>query len=619
MKSKRRARWLIATAVGAGCWALLSGGALAQQRVGTDGRALDSNNRIGASGLNESGSRGPAHIAGNQIVTGNVTSGLEFRGPIRYTDPFAFRAPTAGIISDRFIRGSSGVPIQGVTQNNNAGVARPFYGESQTVERPPGFTLEAPGTGFVPAPRISREAGDLRLGRPLDAPITRLPAPGQLILPGPVDPNTQQPTVITASPLYGVRQWNFEEQADQQFLVGLNKPGRQRSRLDDRTLEIMRSELMQSEEEESQQTDRTSRRDPSGVRFDLRLDTPADAPRNDPLSSQVQDAPSNQPLSGDVRTNEKSGQRLMTAPERQSKQYAELRRRLQRYNRLPESMQELEAHRQYNEQLRAKQNAEEKEKDASAEKTATATPGPGAGSGTGAQTPGQVTTPGTTPQEQSPLEKIGIPDYAKRSKEILEGTTDTPSERTPIPGSIRDDQSSPKEQPLQITSLATGVQAKGLADFLREAEDLMKQGKFYSALDQYDLAEQVAPNNPMVPLGRAIAELGAGYYNRAEQHLRDAFTQDPALLMGQYDLKNFLGEERLDFLWTDLKAIANREAKEPRPVFLLAFIDYNTKNQNAAAYLDLAEKRAPAGDEFYSMLRKYWNLPQSRPVDDDNK
>ena len=37
----------------------------------------------------------------------------------------------------------------------------------------------------------------------------------------------------------------------------------------------------------------------------------------------------------------------------------------------------------------------------------------------------------------------------------------------------------------------------------------MKQGKFTAALEQYDLCEQLDPNNPFVLLGRANAELGA--------------------------------------------------------------------------------------------------------------
>ena len=98
--------------------------------------------------------------------------------------------------------------------------------------------------------------------------------------------------------------------------------------------------------------------------------------------------------------------------------------------------------------------------------------------------------------------------------------------------------------------------------------------------------------------------------------------KDNALLMAQYDLHKFIGDERLNFLVADLKEIASKEKNEPRTVFLLAYIMYNTGNERrTAAYLDLAEKRAGGSDQFYQMLRKYWVLPTDAgsPPEDMNK
>jgi tetratricopeptide (TPR) repeat protein len=144
---------------------------------------------------------------------------------------------------------------------------------------------------------------------------------------------------------------------------------------------------------------------------------------------------------------------------------------------------------------------------------------------------------------------------------------------------------------------------------LRNAEDLMKQGKYLSALDQYMLAERVAPNNPLVGLGRAHSELAGAYYRRAEQDLRQALTHDPTLMMGQYDLKAMIGQERLETLVKDLKDVAKRQEKDPGPVFLLAYLAYNTGSQSSAAmYLDEAEKRAGGRDNFYRLVRSHWTL-----------
>jgi hypothetical protein len=87
--------------------------------------------------------------------------------------------------------------------------------------------------------------------------------------------------------------------------------------------------------------------------------------------------------------------------------------------------------------------------------------------------------------------------------------------------------------------------------------------------------------------------------------------------MAQYDLKGFLGQERLEFLVNDLRSISNKETNEPRSVFLLAFIDYNTGNaRRASAYLDLAERRAGKPDPLYQNMRKLWNLPAAQGGDE---
>ena len=114
---------------------------------------------------------------------------------------------------------------------------RPFYGETTTAVRPPGFVEVRRARATCP-PRSSRaRPGDLRLGTAVRRPAAQRPrSPASSSSPGPSTP-TRSSTVITASPLYGVRQWNFGQQNDQQFLEGLSQPGAQRARLDDRTLQ----------------------------------------------------------------------------------------------------------------------------------------------------------------------------------------------------------------------------------------------------------------------------------------------------------------------------------------------------------------------------------------------
>jgi hypothetical protein len=565
--------------------------AMAQYRTGSDGHLLDANNRIGSGGLNSNNSvASPGHgtdMLGNDIVTGNVTGGQQFRGFVPYTAPTAFRGNLPGEGLDRFVAQSSGAPI-GNIPNNNAQVVQPFIGASQFSPQPQGFVQQPGSNAYVPQPPIVQQPSDARLGQTLDIPQVSLPAPGQLILPGPVDPNTQTSSVITASPLYGVREWNSAQAADQAFLANnVSGTNSQSPKLDPVTLQKLRSELTQpppplANQLNQQQNNPQSLNNAVGV--------PLESPLNQPLNSDINANPNGLnnggiQIANNLSTGQSLQQQFLISPQQQSTQYAALQQRFQQYaigNRPlgTTSQQRLN-------QQRPQQGVQ------------TNVPA----------SPSAPLASGQAPNRSAPMmvPPSGTPSSAAQPA--------TPSQQPQTPQSAvaavpQITQSGEKPRPLQIHSLAEGVQAKGLADLLTEAETQMKAGHFHSALEQYELAEQVAPNNPLILLGRANAELGQSYYTRADTHLRQAFSGDQALLMGQYDLNTLLGQDRLQFLVSDLKAIAQRETKESRPLFLLAYIAYNTGSERkAAAYLDLAEKRAGGSDPVYDLVRKYWSLP----------
>jgi tetratricopeptide (TPR) repeat protein len=180
----------------------------------------------------------------------------------------------------------------------------------------------------------------------------------------------------------------------------------------------------------------------------------------------------------------------------------------------------------------------------------------------------------------------------------------------PRPGEAGANKPKEKPKPIRITSFAAGVQARGLADLMQNAEALMKEGKYSSAIRQYEAAEQVAPNNGLILIGRATAELGASFYRRADTSLREAFLLDQSMMLAQYDLRQMIGDDRLQFVVRELKDLANKEPQNPSPLFLLAFIAYNTGNEvNAAGFLDQADKRAAGNDAVIKMVREHWALP----------
>jgi predicted Zn-dependent protease len=143
----------------------------------------------------------------------------------------------------------------------------------------------------------------------------------------------------------------------------------------------------------------------------------------------------------------------------------------------------------------------------------------------------------------------------------------------------------------------------------------LKHDQFKAAIDEFNAAMFVAPNNQMIALGRANADLAAGYYATAEQTIRRAASTDAAVLMAQLDLNSMLSSQRLDYIKKDLKDLADKNPRESRPWFLLAYIAYNTGDEQTAAN-DLAEAKKRSGvlDVTIPLMQRYWQLPAADTV-----
>ncbi|HEY7120475.1 MAG TPA: hypothetical protein VH475_28080 [Tepidisphaeraceae bacterium] len=580
---RRLARLLAAVAAAA---VVLPSLAYAQGQIDT-GRANDANNRVGSGGRNAVGMNGAYYSNsivnnGNRIVTGNVTQGREFHGNVGYTDPYAFRGQTAGIVSDDFAKNSVGAPHSGAPEPvPNSSV--PFYGQSQTVQAPPGFQLNASKTGYVPPAPTTGQRGlqDQRMGVvDLNQPITPTPTPGDIMMRGSLNPQdaAQQAGILTGSTLYGVRQWNPQDPADRAFLENILNRGSgafQRTNLDPQDVKRMRDELERAlqpgDQQQQQQQQGAAQRPQDSLTLNplnRSFESPTDPTVNNrPINDQVQLRPLG--TSGNGAPEPGMRYNLLGKAQRTSTQYAELQKRLEQYD-AGRREANADAARQFNADIIKRQAAEKAAKDKQAQANANTNPN-------------DLTKPNTPRQ---PGDKTAGND------------TEKPKVKRP--------------QPVKIGSLAVGVRGEGLGNVLKKAETLMKEGKFASALDQYDAAEAVTPNNPLIWLGRANAELGAGYYGRAEGHLKEAFTADQALLMGQYDLTSMIGQDNLTKSVADLKDLANKNPNQATHLFLLAYIAYNTGHEpQALGYLDLAEKRAPEQAGFYRVLKEHWALPDN--------
>ncbi|QOV88496.1 tetratricopeptide repeat protein [Humisphaera borealis] len=558
-------RWVLAAAIAGPVMGLMGLPAPAQYRVNQDGSARDANNRVGSSGRNDGGPIAGSGVTPDMIIYGNVTNSKYFRGPTAAPDARAFRGNTGSGVSDSFIRDSSGgYDKTSVTQRFTPTA---YYGDARAVAAPAGFVPTKSTTVYntnQPALAYSSAAnlGSLSTGEglvpKLGSAITALPTPNT----GAQAPNS----AIVMSPLGGIRQLGFGEEPLNNDIYTIRNgsivpsgASTDRFRTDRQMLEKMQDELTAPGQGVEKKT-------PSGLEGTQPLGQPLEGPASSQLKSPAlkgSTLDSNTLQSG---VNSEMGlRRQLATPAQQSQQMNELERRLrERQGDRPMTGQEIQ---------RDLNNA------AAAAKKPAAKPGT-----PGAPTPGAPGTP--TPGSPTP----GTPAPAV-----------TPA--IPMPAT-------PKADPLMIKSLAAGVSAKSLADVLTKAEVLMKDGKFAEALDQYDLAERAAPNNALITLGRANAELGASSYRSAETHLRQALGGEPALLLGKYDLQGMIGTDRLAILTKDLRDLAANEPRESMASFLLAYIAYNTgSDAEAAGHLNEVTKRSGAADPVVAKMRELWSLP----------
>lgn len=602
MKRSRNGRLVWAAMAAA---SLISVPAMAQIRAGQDGHANDSSNRVGSGGYNAPGSVYNNGITPNQIIYGNVTGGLQFQGP-HERDPRSFTGFTGSTVADQFTRGTTGVPTAYQPASPQY-APQLFFGASRNVApptgtQPLGYTGSYVSTGGVPVgpmtslPSEVAASGDILRQRSGDsAPIG---VRTTLLNPETGDLNTAptgEAILSPSSPLFGLQGLPGEAGNDNSTdLPGFAPPsltpgGTDRFRMQRSDLERLRSELSGTPNDQGNAANgttndstngQTNNGQQTGTLQSSSLSAPADGPAGSGLNPQQPgDGIGNGNLTNNVGGNLQGQQQRSTlVPARvPGSQGNVLRQRLDQY--LTPQMRALRDSAQYVNRMAQIRNK-------------AATPG------------GPTSRPS---MGAGPLE-TGTPGGAYAQPNLTPGASPA---LTPgvAPG-----------QPVKINSLADGVSAKGLHDLLKSAEDLMRQDKFQSALDKYDAAQQVAPHDTLIALGRANAELGAGFYHHASADLHTVFLSDPALLMGQYNLKNWMSEKRLEYITRELSDLAAAEPKSEDPVFLLAYVSFNTGDAaKAADYLKQARARAGNKDDLLDQLDVRWRPAGASATPDLNK
>jgi tetratricopeptide (TPR) repeat protein len=554
----RKWGWSIALAA-ALAWTLP---VLAQYRITTDGHNLDASNRIGSNGYNAAVQTNPNpnsnEVTQEDIFLGNVSGLGGFHGGFdRGPGAFTGNLPPEPSLQLQRVSGTSS-PTAAPTYNR----PQPYFNEQTSSGPPPGFE-QIPGTGsYMQSPTPTLQPGDYRLGATLDVPVPTLPGRGEIMGPGQVDPTaTLTPTFLSGAPLPALRAYSTTQPvsyAPGQSVI-TNTLAMQLSEGD---INRLRAEVNQNATQWQPSNPPPAVPSPGAVPVMPLAGAQAITSPNISESAAVVSGASNS-SPGDVSTGESQRQYIaaLPPPAEQSPQYAKLQELLSQYQSAhPQSDQE--ANRLFQAALRARREYIESL---------------------------------SNPTMETPV----LP---------LPGATNPPGVVMPVsPANLA------PPAPLAIGSIGQSIVAPGLSQLVRQGEDLAHHQKFKDAIAKFMDARQVAPNNMLITVDLANAELGAGFYEEAEQYLREAFTADPALLMGRYDLKSLIGDGPLQILIAELKRVASN-SDSATPVFLLAYLSYNTGDTDKAVeYLKLAQRRAGGQDDVIRSLGEHWSLPATQP------
>jgi len=565
----------------------------------TDNQNINqANNRIGSGGWNTGYYTPPSVQVGSrlqeQYVTGTATGGTAFRGPLPYRDASEFRANYAGAVVDRFIRDSVGAP-QPYAPPRPPGLVQPFYGSRATP--PPGFAVQGYTGTYAPAPVTPRpDPATAFTAAQLDqiAPLT-----SALSQPIPKTPQVPlEPRMLTATDLMAMRRFGTDTYASQSVFANyrpLATQGIGGLPLDAVSIERKRRELAQN-----LGGAQPPQQEPEGV-LSRPLPAPSDAPITGSLTVPPVDrgatAAPLRPAWGTAPADASAGERQPLLPWQRTEYYSAMEQRLRQFYQNIAATDE-QRHADILRQLRQGDQENQPRSPDTPPQPPNEPDQPGAFLG-GVPAPG---VPGATTRPAA----RGTIDYRRIGEQLLAAR---PDEADPAAGLMR-------PPPVRITAMANAVPAKtAMHTLLAEVDEMMRSGRYVDAINRLTAAQQVMPNDPLLALARANAELSAGFYAQAENSLRQSLAGDSVVLLAQFDLMRMVGQRRLGIVVNDLKEIAARRPDDAGVMLLLAYVAYNSGyDEQAGVWLKEAEARSGSPDPLLKRLRQHWVLSGGGPT-----
>lgn len=140
----------------------------------------------------------------------------------------------------------------------------------------------------------------------------------------------------------------------------------------------------------------------------------------------------------------------------------------------------------------------------------------------------------------------------------------------------------------------SGLAEAKFADYMKVAEEFMREGKFYKAADAYSLAAIWMSKDARPYAGQAFALFAAGEYMSSAYYLSRAVTIDPELAAKKYDLAALIGDR--DTIENRLVEITTWQDRSDSGelAFLMAYVLYHDgKVLKATTAIDKAEEKMP--------------------------
>lgn len=183
-----------------------------------------------------------------------------------------------------------------------------------------------------------------------------------------------------------------------------------------------------------------------------------------------------------------------------------------------------------------------------------------------------TTLPGQpTPDPNRPSSELQVPDGGEAQREAKR--IEERGKLLPVP-----EMAEILRHGRTIDQLGTSERRR-VDDLVRQGEEALRNGEYFQAERRFNQAQSVATGNPLVEVGIAHAQIGAGLYLSAGLTLRNLFTESPELIDARYDAKLLPTGDRLTAAVKILRERILRGDDAPGYGLVLAYIGHQTNDR----------------------------------------